>query len=62
MKEVVEEKREEQAIDRSLACFPMEKVRKVFAIAGKCLESDPSKRPTMAAVLKMLEQINQTNL
>ncbi|KAG1330509.1 Receptor-like serine/threonine-protein kinase [Cocos nucifera] len=62
VKEVVEEGREEHAIDGSLVCFPIEKVRKVFAIADKCLESDPLKRPTMAAVLKMLEQINQTNL
>ncbi|XP_038986120.1 receptor-like serine/threonine-protein kinase At1g78530 [Phoenix dactylifera] len=62
VKEVIEEKREEHAIDRSLVSVPVEKVRKMFAIAGNCLESDPSRRPTMAAVLKMLEQINQTNL
>ncbi|XP_019704953.1 receptor-like serine/threonine-protein kinase At1g78530 [Elaeis guineensis] len=62
VKEVVKDKREEHAIDSSLVCFPMEEVKKVFNIAEKCLESDPSKRPTMAAVLKMLEQINQTNL
>lgn len=62
MKEVVEDKREEHAIDSSLLCFPIEEVKKLFAIAEKCLESDPSKRPTMVAVLKMLERINQTDL
>lgn len=57
VKEVVEDKRVEHAIDSGLVCYPVEEVKKVFTIAEKCLESDPSKRPSMAEVLKMLEQI-----
>ncbi|XP_020097591.1 receptor-like serine/threonine-protein kinase At1g78530 isoform X2 [Ananas comosus] len=55
VKEIVEGTREEHAIDDALECFPLEEVKKVFNVAEKCLESDPSKRATMAEVLKMLE-------
>jgi len=62
VKGVVEDKREEHAIDRNLVCFPVEEVRKVFEVAEKCLEPDPSKRETMAGVVKMLEEINSHKL
>ncbi|XP_064965212.1 receptor-like serine/threonine-protein kinase At1g78530 isoform X1 [Musa acuminata AAA Group] len=55
---IVEDKREEHAVDTALSCFPVEDVKEVFRIAEKCLELDPSERPTMAAVHKMLEQVN----
>ncbi|PKA62489.1 Receptor-like serine/threonine-protein kinase [Apostasia shenzhenica] len=57
VKGVMEDKREEHAIDSDLVCFPVEEVKKIFAVAEQCLEPDPSKRPTMSRVLKMLEQI-----
>ncbi|KAH0450114.1 hypothetical protein IEQ34_020806 [Dendrobium chrysotoxum] len=57
VKGVMEEKREEHAIDSGLVCFPTEEVKEVFAVADKCLDPDPSKRPTMFEVVKMLEQI-----
>jgi len=34
----------------------MQEVNKVFNIAMMCLEADPLKRPTMADVVKMLDQ------
>lgn len=55
---MVAEKREEQAVDSSLACYPVEEVKQVFHIAHQCLEQDPSKRPTMNHVFKMLEQLS----
>ncbi|KAJ0962611.1 hypothetical protein J5N97_027733 [Dioscorea zingiberensis] len=57
VKEVVEDKREEYAIDSNLVSFPVDEVKTMFKIAEKCLEPDPSKRPIMSEVLKMLEQI-----
>ncbi|XP_068669368.1 receptor-like serine/threonine-protein kinase At1g78530 [Aristolochia californica] len=57
VKAVVEYKREELVIDSSLEHFPDNGVEEVFSIAMRCLETDPSLRPTMAEVLKMLEQI-----
>ncbi|XP_068665701.1 receptor-like serine/threonine-protein kinase At1g78530 [Aristolochia californica] len=57
VKAVVEYKREELASDSSLPLFPVNEVKEVFGIAMRCLETDPSLRPTMAEVLKMLEQI-----
>ncbi|KAK8542796.1 hypothetical protein V6N12_015376 [Hibiscus sabdariffa] len=58
VKGVVEERREEYAVDSSLGCScPMDEITKTFNVALLCLETDPSKRPTMAEVVKMLEQI-----
>ncbi|KAL6850271.1 hypothetical protein ACP4OV_020898 [Aristida adscensionis] len=59
VKETMEEKREEHAIDEALSCVPVEEVKLVFRVADKCLESDPCNRPTMAQVVKMLEQAKQ---
>lgn len=57
VKAVVQEKREEHVLDRSLVCCPKDEISKVFSIALMCLESEPSRRPTMAEVVKMLEKI-----
>ncbi|KAL5222675.1 hypothetical protein ABZP36_027388 [Zizania latifolia] len=56
VKETTEEKREEHAIDSALTSVPAEEVKFVFKLADKCLESEPCNRPTMAEVVKMLEQ------
>lgn len=57
VKVVVQEKKEEYVTDSCLECFPSEEINVVFSIALTCLESDPTKRPTMTEVLKMLERI-----
>ncbi|GMJ11391.1 hypothetical protein like AT1G78530 [Hibiscus trionum] len=58
VKGVVEERREEYVVDSSLGCScPMDEINKTFNAALLCLETDPTKRPTMAEVVKMLEQI-----
>ncbi|CAA0816359.1 Receptor-like serine/threonine-protein kinase [Striga hermonthica] len=57
VKSVVQEKREEYVLDCSLTDFPVDEVNRAFSIAMMCLESEPSRRPTMAEVVKMLEQI-----
>lgn len=62
MKRVVEDKREEHVIDPKLVTFPLEEVKEVFAVAEKCLEPDPSKRPDMPGVVKMLEGIYPVKL
>ncbi|MBA0574006.1 hypothetical protein Golob_001247 [Gossypium lobatum] len=62
VKGVVEERREEYVVDNSLGSCPVDEVNKTFNIALMCLETDPSKRPTMAEVVKMLEQIKSEKL
>ncbi|XP_026395199.1 receptor-like serine/threonine-protein kinase At1g78530 [Papaver somniferum] len=57
VKAVVDLEKEEHAIDTSLGCCPADEIRNVFSVALMCLESEPSRRPTMVEVLKMLEQI-----
>ncbi|KAK4484649.1 hypothetical protein RD792_007238 [Penstemon davidsonii] len=57
VKAVVEEKREKYVIDSNLKECSVDEINHVFGIAMMCLELEPSKRPTMAEVLKMLEQI-----
>ncbi|KAL1815822.1 hypothetical protein ACET3Z_018396 [Daucus carota] len=57
VKVVVQEKREEYVIDSVIKIYPSEEVSAVFNIALMCLESDPTRRPTMAEVVKMLERI-----
>lgn len=56
VKAVIQDKREEHVLDSSLECSPVSEINHVFNIALMCLEPEPSKRPTMADVLKMLEQ------
>ncbi|KAJ3694470.1 hypothetical protein LUZ60_009950 [Juncus effusus] len=57
VKETMKDKREEQVIDGALVSFPIEEIKIVFQVGEKCLESDPTMRPTMNEVLKMLEQV-----
>ncbi|CAN6445530.1 unnamed protein product [Victoria cruziana] len=57
VKAVRETKREEYAMDDGLACSPMEEVKQAFDIALRCLEPDPSQRPAMSEVVKLLELI-----
>ncbi|KAL8103269.1 receptor-like serine/threonine-protein kinase At1g78530 [Apium graveolens] len=54
---VVQEKRKEYVIDSVLKDHPSEEVNYVFSVALMCLESDPTRRPTMEEVVKMLEHI-----
>ncbi|XP_031406704.1 receptor-like serine/threonine-protein kinase At1g78530 isoform X2 [Punica granatum] len=56
VKSVVEDKREEYVLDSSLECCPVDEINNMFGIALMCLEPEPSRRPTMAEVVKMLEQ------
>lgn len=57
VKAVVQDKREEHVLDSSLENCPEEEINNVFNIALMCLEPEPSRRPTMAEVVKMLEKI-----
>ncbi|WRX28381.1 Protein kinase domain - like 10 [Theobroma cacao] len=57
VKGVVEERREEYVLDSSLGSCPVDEINNTFNVALMCLETDPSMRPTMAEVVKMLEQI-----
>ncbi|CAK9134180.1 unnamed protein product [Ilex paraguariensis] len=62
VKAVVQDKRGAYVLDNSLESFPVDEINHVFGIALMCLEPEPSKRPTMAEVLKMLEQIKPDEL
>ncbi|KAK6946583.1 Serine-threonine/tyrosine-protein kinase, catalytic domain [Dillenia turbinata] len=62
VKTVVHEKKEEHALDRNLESCPVDEVNNVFSIALTCLQPEPSDRPTMAEVVKMLEQIKVDKL
>ncbi|KAL3733961.1 hypothetical protein ACJRO7_023331 [Eucalyptus globulus] len=62
VKSVVKEKREEYVLDRRLEDCPVDEINSAFAIALMCLELEPAKRPTMAEVVKMLEQIKSENI
>ncbi|KAF5728082.1 hypothetical protein HS088_TW21G00225 [Tripterygium wilfordii] len=57
VKAVVEDKRAEHVVDSSLECYPAKAIDYFFKIAFMCLEPEPSQRPTMTEVVKMLEQI-----
>jgi len=57
VKAVVQDKREEHVVDSSLENCPEDEINNVFNIALMCLELEPSRRPTMAEVVKMLEKI-----
>lgn len=57
VKSVVQDKREEYVLDSSLVDFPVEETNSVFNIAMMCLEAEPTNRPTMSDVVKMLQQI-----
>ncbi|PIN19811.1 Serine/threonine protein kinase [Handroanthus impetiginosus] len=61
VKSVVEEKREEYAVDSSLIDFPINEINRVFSIALMCLEQEPCRRPTMGEIVKMLEQVRPDN-
>ncbi|KAL2943406.1 hypothetical protein RDABS01_031754 [Bienertia sinuspersici] len=56
VKAVVQEKREDQVLDSSFESCPINEVNSIFSIALMCLELEPSKRPTMAEVVKLLER------
>ena len=62
VKTVVEDRKEELVLDESLGSCPTEEVNNVFNIAMMCLESEPLKRPTMAEVVKLLEQTKSDKL
>ncbi|PON98571.1 Serine/threonine protein kinase [Trema orientale] len=62
VKTVVQEKREEHVLDRNLEDCPVEEINNVFNIALMCLQPEPSKRPSMAEIVKMLEQVKTTKL
>lgn len=57
VKAVMQDKREEYVIDTSLEGCLINEINDVFSIASMCLEPEPSKRPTMTEVVKMLELI-----
>ncbi|CAH9147627.1 unnamed protein product [Cuscuta epithymum] len=62
VKNVVADKREEYVVDSNLADCSIDDITQFFNVAMMCLESDPSNRPTMAEVVKMLQQIQLDGL
>ncbi|GKV04200.1 hypothetical protein SLEP1_g16394 [Rubroshorea leprosula] len=56
VKAVIEDKKEEHVADSNMRCCPIDEINNVFSIALMCLETEPANRPTMAEVVKMLEQ------
>lgn len=62
VKAVVKDKRQEFVLDRSLESCPTDEINHVFNIAMMCLEPEPLKRPTMAQVVKLLEQFKPNNV
>ncbi|CAI9294985.1 unnamed protein product [Lactuca saligna] len=57
VKTVVEDNKEEYVLDERLECYHVDEINHVFNIALMCLETEPSKRPNMSEVVKMLEKI-----
>ncbi|XP_024966685.1 receptor-like serine/threonine-protein kinase At1g78530 [Cynara cardunculus var. scolymus] len=62
VKTVVQDKKEDYVLDNRLEDYPKDEIDQVFSIALMCLETEPSKRPSMSEVLKMLEKIKQDHL
>ena len=62
VKTVVRDKKEEHVVDSKIEDCPVEEINSAFSIALMCLESEPSKRPSMAEVVKMLEKVKTTDL
>ncbi|VFQ80842.1 unnamed protein product [Cuscuta campestris] len=62
VKAVIADKREEYVVDHNLAECRTGEITQFFNVAMMCLEYEPSKRPTMAEVVKMLEQIKLDGL
>ncbi|KAL8237973.1 hypothetical protein R6Q59_019054 [Mikania micrantha] len=62
VKAVVKDKREEHYVDNRLEGYCMDEINQAFVIALMCLETEPSKRPNMLEVLKMLEKIRPDHL
>ncbi|BBH01604.1 Protein kinase superfamily protein [Prunus dulcis] len=62
VKAVIQDKKEEYVIDSNLGCCPTDEINNAFSIALMCLEPEPSKRPTMVEVVKMLEEIKNNKV
>nr|XP_043620629.1 receptor-like serine/threonine-protein kinase At1g78530 [Erigeron canadensis] len=62
VKAVVNDKKEEYFLDNRLECYPIDEINDVFMIALMCLETDPSQRPNMSEVVKMLEKIKPDHI
>ncbi|CAN8233895.1 unnamed protein product [Cochlearia groenlandica] len=58
VKGVVRDQREEVVIDNRLIGSPVQEMNDVFGIAMMCLEPEPTIRPTMTEVVKLLEYIS----
>ncbi|KAI5332866.1 hypothetical protein L3X38_022995 [Prunus dulcis] len=62
VKAVIQDKKEEYVSDSNLGCCPTDEINNAFSIALMCLEPEPSKRPTMVEVVKMLEEIKNNKV